>query len=146
MRIAVKFGYNGKNFYGFARQPGLKTVEGRIIDILIDKKFITSPTNNHFRYASRTDKGVSAFGNVIAFNTDKNVNNLFDEINFDEDIFFYGFKQVDEDFFPRYAKKRIYRYYLKDDNYNLDKIIEGHLKILTGDNEKQKPQEVQTKA
>ena len=35
MRIALKFAYNGIEFQGYARQPKLKTVEGEIIDSLI---------------------------------------------------------------------------------------------------------------
>ena len=70
MRIAVKFAYDGRKFYGFARQPRLKTVEENILNILVENGFIKDPKESHFRSASRTDKGVSALGNVIAFNTD----------------------------------------------------------------------------
>ena len=122
MKIALKFAYNGQNFYGFARQPNLKTVEGRILDILTETGYITNPTVNQFRYASRTDKGVSAFGNVIAFNTGKKLDKIFNEINLNEDIVFYGLKHVDDDFFPRYAKQRIYQYHLKNQGYNIKKI------------------------
>ena len=31
MRVALKFAYNGKNFYGYARQPKLRTIEEEII-------------------------------------------------------------------------------------------------------------------
>jgi len=122
MRIALKFAYDGRKFHGFARQPDLKTVEGEIIQLLIENGYILSPTKSVFRCASRTDKGVSALGNVIAFNTDKNVENIFEEINIDEDIVFYGIKKVDEDFYPRYAKQRIYRYYLKDKDCDIKEI------------------------
>ncbi|MBY9021829.1 MAG: hypothetical protein KGD67_12295, partial [Candidatus Lokiarchaeota archaeon] len=36
MRVAIKFAYDGRRFYGFARQPGLKTVEEEIIKNLKD--------------------------------------------------------------------------------------------------------------
>lgn len=121
MKIALKFGYDGSDYYGFARQPNLKTIEGEIIENLIEKNYIQDPKESAFRYASRTDKGVSSFGNVIAFNTMKKINNIFNEIN-SNNIVLYSIKKVDEDFFPRYAKKRIYRYYLKKKDYDFEKI------------------------
>ena len=123
MRVAVQLAYDGHLYHGYARQPHVKTVEGRIIDILTKTGYITTPKESKFRVASRTDKGVSALGNVVALNTDKNVDNIFEEINIDDHILFYGIKQVDDDFYPRYAKLRIYQYYLKDNNYNLEEIL-----------------------
>lgn len=124
MRIAVKFAYDGRKFYGYARQPNLKTVEGDIIKIFIENGFIKDPKESHFRSASRTDKGVSALGNVIAFNTDSTMNNIIEKINCDlKDILFYGIKKIDYDFFPRYAKQRIYRYYLKRKYLEIDEIL-----------------------
>jgi len=40
MRVALKFAYNGKTFYGYARQPKFKTVEGEIINNLIKNNLI----------------------------------------------------------------------------------------------------------
>lgn len=123
MRVALKFAYDGKNFYGFARQPNLKTVEGEIIKLLVKNGYIKNLTKSVFRYASRTDKKVSSFGNVIAFNTEKNVENIFEELNKKQkEVLFYGYKIVETDFYPRYAKQRIYIYYLKNDGKNLEEI------------------------
>ena len=124
MRIALKFAYNGHNFHGYARQPGLKTVEGDVIKTLIKHGFIEDAQESCFRSASRTDKGVSALGNVISFNTDKPIDNILKQINTKtEEILFYGIKEVEPDFYPRYAKQRIYRYYLKNNNFDMEKII-----------------------
>ena len=81
MRVALKFAYDGEPFYGYARQPNLKTVEGEIINTLIKNKFINNPKNSVFRSASRTDKGVSSFGNTVAFNTEKDISHLIEECN-----------------------------------------------------------------
>ena len=67
MRYAFKFAYDGINFHGYARQPNVYTVEGAIINTLEILRLINNPKINRFRSASRTDKGVSALGNVIAF-------------------------------------------------------------------------------
>lgn len=125
MRIAVKFAYKGMNFQGYARQPKLKTVEGEIIKLLIKNNIIKDTKESKFRSASRTDKGASAFGNVIAFNTLLAKNFVFKKLkNYKEDILFYGIKNVESDFYPRYAKLRVYSYYLKKQDYDINKILD----------------------
>ena len=42
MRVAIKFAYDGRKFFGFARQPGLKTVEGGLINMLVKNGFTKS--------------------------------------------------------------------------------------------------------
>ena len=125
MRLAIKFAYNGVNFQGYARQPKLKTIEGEIIELLIQNKIIKDIKQSKFRSASRTDKGTSALGNVIAFNTILTKNIVFKKLkNNKKDIFFYGIKNVEEDFYPRYAKLRVYSYYFKKQDFEVHKIID----------------------
>ncbi|UCD14323.1 MAG: tRNA pseudouridine(38-40) synthase TruA [Thermoplasmatales archaeon] len=124
MRIAVKFAYDGRKFHGYARQPQLKTIEGEIIKILVKNGFIEDTTESCFRSASRTDKGVSALGNVVAFNTDAYKERIFQELKNDlANILVYGIKDVEPDFYPRYAKQRTYRYYLKNEDFKLEKAL-----------------------
>ena len=122
MRIALKFAYNGKQFHGYARQPKMKTVEGSIIDLLKENGYIRDTKNAQFQSASRTDKAVSALGNVISFNTDT-IDTIFRDLNINDNIIFYGIKKVEDDFYPRYAKLRIYSYYLKKNAFKIDKIM-----------------------
>jgi len=122
MRIAIKFAYNGMNYHGLARQPDVITVEKKIIDYLSKIGLINDIKLSNFRYASRTDKGVSAIGNVLAFDTEYNTDilkELYDEF---EDIIFYGIKNVNPIFNPRYAKQRIYRYYFIKDKKKINKF------------------------
>lgn len=124
MRVALKFAYNGKNFYGYARQPKLKTVEENIINTLIKNKLIKNPKESIFRSASRTDKGVSSLGNVIAFNTKFFHREMLNSLNKEnKDILYYSFKNVDNNFYPRYANLRQYRYYLDYTNLDFEKIV-----------------------
>lgn len=126
MRIAIKFAYDGRNFHGFARQPNLKTVEGELIKNLVQHGLIEDAAEAHLRYSSRTDAGVSALGNVITFNTNYSEKQIFQKLINDstnQDIFVYGIKTVEPDFYPRYAKYRIYRYYLNKNNLDLDEIL-----------------------
>jgi len=69
--------------------------------------------------ASRTDAGVSAIANVFAFNTDFNEKDILNILNSRSDhSWFYGITQVDDDFNPRYARIRWYRYHIYNDNAN----------------------------
>ncbi len=135
MRVALKFAYNGKNFYGYARQPKLKTVEDKIIKTLTENKLIINPEESVFRSASRTDKGVSSLGSVIAFNTNFLPSEILNSLNKDnKEILYYGYKNVDDDFYPRYANYRQYRYYLDIIKLNYEKIIKV-LSFFTGEHD-----------
>ena len=132
MKIALKFAYNGQNFYGYARQPELKTVEGEIIKALIKHGFIEDTKESVFRSASRTDKGVSALGNVVSFNTTSSKNRILKTLSEESgDIVFYGISEVEEDFNPRYAKTRLYRYYLRDEQLDFENVTKT-LSLFTG--------------
>jgi tRNA pseudouridine38-40 synthase len=124
MRIALKFAYDGQKFNGYARQPEFKTVEGEIIKSLVKNGIIEDTKESVFRSASRTDKAVSALCNVIAFNTDVSKKQILKELlNEITTILFYGIQDVEEEFNPRYAKMRHYRYYLESKNLDIEKII-----------------------
>ena len=70
MRLALKIAYDGRAFHGFARQPALRTVEGEVRLALEKSHLVEDPDAANVRGSSRTDAGVSAIGNVIAFDTD----------------------------------------------------------------------------
>jgi tRNA pseudouridine38-40 synthase len=124
MHTAVKFAYDGRGFHGYARQPKLKTIEGEIIKSLIKHGFVEDTEQSCFRSASRTDKGVSALGNVVVFNADSSKTRILQALSDDfTDIIFYGITNVEPDFFPRYAKQRSYRYYLKKDKLDAELAI-----------------------
>jgi tRNA pseudouridine38-40 synthase len=133
MRLGIKFAYDGKKFHGYARQPNLKTIEGDLINNLIKNGIIKDTKESSFRSASRTDKGVSALGNVVAFNTDiskKIILKIFtDDLS---SILLYGIKEVEPEFNPRHANFRQYRYYLKVTDLDIEKIISA-LNFFTGE-------------
>jgi len=132
MRLAVKIAYDGCHFHGFARQPKLRTVEGDILQALRSHHIITDTTTAQFRFASRTDKGVSALGNVIAFNTSLSPNMVIDSLQQDfTDILVVGIAVVDSDFYPRHARNRIYKYYLKKNDAEMTSLL-STLSLFTG--------------
>lgn len=125
MRYALKFGYHGKDFSGYARQPGQRTIEGEIIKALRETKMIDNEKSAGFQSASRTDKGVSAVGNVIALDTDFRKNEILPALNAHlEEIWFYGMAEVPPTFNLRHAKGRWYRYHVFDEGQGRKKIEE----------------------
>ena len=123
MRVALKFAYNGKTYHGYARQPNLKTVEGSLINTLIDNGYFENEKEAMFSSASRTDKEVSSLGSVIAFNTAKDICQIVPECNMHLDnIVVYGKQVVNDAFYPRYAKQRIYDYYVKKNEISFETI------------------------
>jgi len=116
MRYALKFAYDGTRFEGYARQPGKITVEGSIIEAMVGLGMIEDAKKNNFQSASRTDRGVSAAGNVLAVDTDFQFKALPDALNSKlEGIVFHGISLVPDDFNPRHARQRHYQYFLPVD-------------------------------
>lgn len=110
-RYAVKIYYDGKNFSGFQQQKNLRTISGEIISALQRSKLIDNPREACFKAASRTDRGVSALGQTIAFTTDKKFTlgrlNAF----LPKDIRCWAWAETHLKFNPRKeAKERIYLY------------------------------------
>lgn len=122
-RTALKIGYIGTNFHGFQRQPDLRTVEEELIYHLRKLDYIDDLKKSRFRIAGRTDAGVHSLGNVISFQSEKEVQ--VNEINnsLPNDIKILAKAPVRYAFKPRYAQMRQYRYLLFDD-LDIDKLNE----------------------
>ena len=122
-RTALKIGYIGTNFHGFQRQPDLRTVEEELIYHLRKLDYIDDLKKSRFRIAGRTDAGVYSLGNVISFQSEKDVR--VNEINnsLPDDIQILASAPVRYAFKPRYAQMRQYRYMLFQD-LDIDKLRE----------------------
>jgi len=59
----VVLAYRGTDFAGYARQPGLDTVEGAVLEALA----AVAPDVRGLSVGGRTDRGVHALGQVISF-------------------------------------------------------------------------------
>jgi tRNA pseudouridine38-40 synthase len=66
VRLRLTLEYDGTGFRGWAAQPGLRTVEGRLGEAL-DAVF---PSWSELAIAGRTDTGVHALGNVASVEVD----------------------------------------------------------------------------
>jgi len=125
MRLAVKFAYDGTHFSGYARQPGQRTVEQQLLDLLRNCRVLRDPKASCFRTASRTDRGVSALGNVCAFDSETPKEALKSVLSktSSPDLFLYGLAAVEPGFYPRHAARRTYRYYLRNEGLDVDVVL-----------------------
>ena len=123
-RYAVKVGYRGSEFSGSQIQPGLRTVEGDIIQALVETGGGRPPEWFDLKMAGRTDAGVSALGNVAVFNTEfKDPATMLRALNGSTDsIYFLAAAEVDEDFRPRHALSRTYRYLIPSFRTDVDLV------------------------
>jgi tRNA pseudouridine38-40 synthase len=124
-RVALKFAYDGAVFYGFQRQPDKLTVEGSLVHALDKIGAIKSARECGYRSSSRTDRGVSALGNVISFRTYFSPSSICSAVNSEmQDIWAYSAIEVPEEFNPRAAKQRWYRYCLPKNDQDRGKMLE----------------------
>ncbi len=112
MRWLVRFGYDGGAFAGWARQPGLRTVEGEILRRLVRMGIAPSAEAARLEVASRTDRGVSARANALALTTDVPGNALLRSLNgLSTEVTCSAAAPVPEEFRVRRAVRRTYRYF-----------------------------------
>ena len=109
-RFALKLAYLGNNFHGFQRQPELRTVEGELIKALKKSGVIRDTKTSEFSIAGRTDKGVHALGNVVAFNTSNKFRINYVNSFLLDDMRIIAISNTSKDFNPRFALQRHYRY------------------------------------
>jgi tRNA pseudouridine38-40 synthase len=72
MKIALKLAYLGDSYYGFQRQPDLVSVDSEVRKALE----LIGVIHGDFCYAGRTDRKVSALGQVIDFWIDEDMASL----------------------------------------------------------------------
>lgn len=120
-RLAIKFAYLGDGFSGSQVQPDRRTVEGEIrraASVVLK----TDPDTVPLSISSRTDKGVNALGNVLVLDTAfSDPEALLRALNSVADgVFFLSYARVGDDFNPRHASRRVYRYVLPSDGLDMD--------------------------
>jgi tRNA pseudouridine38-40 synthase len=65
---AYRIAYDGRPYYGFQRQPSVPTVEGALLDGLAELEITDrGETPPGYAAAGRTDRGVSALAQTVAF-------------------------------------------------------------------------------
>jgi tRNA pseudouridine38-40 synthase len=110
--------YLGTNYFGFQRQPGKPTIQGKLEEVLAT--VLRHPVS--IRGAGRTDAGVHAVHQVATFFTEKKLvkNTFLRSVNslLPSDIVVTSVQEVPVDFNPRRdAKWREYHYYILNRPY-----------------------------
>ena len=116
VRLAFRVSYLGSRFFGSQMQVSSRTVEGEFIATCRRLSLFEDWRQACFLSAGRTDRGVHARGQVIAFTTDA-PDRAIGAINLQlpPDIWCSAYAVVPAEFHPRYdAKFRTYRYYFSD--------------------------------
>jgi tRNA pseudouridine38-40 synthase len=112
VRYRARVEYDGTDFSGFQAQPGARTVQGELEAALAR---ITGGSRVRVDAAGRTDAGVHAIGQVIAFTDPRGrpAEELARAVNalLPEDVAIREVRRVPAGFHPRYAARyREYRY------------------------------------
>jgi tRNA pseudouridine38-40 synthase len=111
VRLKLTLEYDGREFHGWARQPGLRTVEG----VLRDALDAVVPGWDGLAVAGRTDTGVHATGQVASISAEggPSVSRAAEALNaaLPDDVAVLEVKEAPEEFHARFsAKSRSYRY------------------------------------
>lgn len=113
----MKVSYDGSGFYGFQRLNEYRTVQ----KVLEEALGVINKGDVLVKGASRTDKGVHAYGQMIHFDIDYDIpaDRLMYAVNriLDNDIRVLDCKKVDNDFHARFnvkRKKYVYKINLGD--------------------------------
>jgi len=118
-RWVVRFGYDGSVYHGWARQPGLRTVEGEVGRAIVRKGVASTLASARLEVASRTDRGVSAVGNALALSSSLPTDALLRALNgIAPDILFTASRPVPDGFRARAALRRVYRYFEPQGNHD----------------------------
>lgn len=131
-RWLVKFGYDGAGYYGWARQPGLRTVEGEIGRGIVRRGIASSGAAARMEVGSRTDRGVSAVGNALTLSSSFGPAALLRALNGTApDIAFFAATEVPETFRVRTAIRRVYRYFEPAGNCDFD-VWQKNARLFSG--------------
>jgi len=136
VRLACQVSYLGTRFYGSQQQESSRTVEGEFIAACRRMDLFSDWRTAGFASAGRTDRGVHACGQVIAFSTpapDRARQALNSQLP--PDIWCTATSVVPGTFHPRYdARSRTYRYYFAEVPKNLQAMETAAQEFLGGHN------------
>ncbi|MCK4405271.1 MAG: tRNA pseudouridine(38-40) synthase TruA [Hadesarchaea archaeon] len=111
MRYAFLVAYDGSRYFGFVRQPGRPTIEAELLKAFKKCGVYRELKEARFRTAARTDRGVSALGQVVALDVIEEPNLPLINVCLPDDIAALAVAEVGPEFDPRrQAQSKHYRY------------------------------------
>ncbi|GAB2271465.1 hypothetical protein Dimus_006303 [Dionaea muscipula] len=119
-KVAIFFAYCGVGYQGMQKNPGAKTIEGDLEEALYDSSAIPEqdrgyPKRFDWARSARTDKGVSAVGQVVSGRFYVDPPGLVDRLNSNlpSQIRIFGYKRVTASFdAKKFCDRRRYVYLL----------------------------------
>lgn len=114
-RTAFRIAYDGAAYRGFQRQPNVHTVEDALLAGLVDLDILrdTGSIPPAYTAAGRTDAGVSAIGQTVAFQAPPWLSPSVFSRALPADIVVWASASVSDDFHARFdAVERTYEYHL----------------------------------
>ena len=124
VRLAFRVSYLGSRFFGSQMQASSRTVEGEFIATCQRLSLFEDWRQAGFQTAGRTDRGVHARGQIVAFTTDA-PDRAIGTINLQlpPDLWCSAYAEMPAEFHPRFdAKSRTYRYYFSDIPQNMEEL------------------------
>lgn len=110
----------------------MKTIEGILIEALKKIGWINDTDESNYNNAGRTDQGVNALSQTVAFNTKEKIILPALNTNLPKDIRCWAYAQVPEEFNPRRdAISRTYKYYAVYEGENL-RAMKKAVSLLKG--------------
>lgn len=108
-------------------------MEGEVLKNLMKVHGSDNKDSFELKAAGRTDAGVNALGNVITFRTrfDDNKRLLRALNGVSKDVYYRSIVTVNEEFNPRFAEKRVYRYVMPKDGIDI-KLAKDCAKLFEG--------------
>ncbi|ESO91369.1 hypothetical protein LOTGIDRAFT_105384 [Lottia gigantea] len=156
--VALRFVYLGWDYHGFViQEDSEKTIENYLFEALLILKLIESRETSNYHRCGRTDKGVSAFGQVISIDLRTNLlegvgvkvredgtassrsGDCTTEIDYvkiinkllPKEIRVLAWAPVPEDFSARFSCiRRTYKYYFPKGHLNVDVMYKASQKLL----------------
>jgi tRNA pseudouridine38-40 synthase len=130
-RWLVRFGYDGTGFAGWARQPGLRTVEGVLRDGIVRTGVAPTVEAAALAVGSRTDRGVSARGNALTLSSRLPASGVLRTLNgIAPDVYFTALSEVPAEFSARSALSRAYRYFEPGEGHQLKRWQEAAARFV----------------
>ncbi|KAI9291266.1 pseudouridine synthase [Neoconidiobolus thromboides FSU 785] len=118
-KVALLMGFSGANYQGMQVNPGAKTIEQDLFDALCKIGAVSKDNSDDIRKvgfmrAARTDKGVSAAGQVVSFKMiieDDTIKNLNEALP--DEIEVFGYVRTQKSFHAKnLCDSRVYEYLL----------------------------------
>ena len=120
---AYRVAYDGRAYHGFQRQPDVATVEDALLDALgtLGLEFADAPPG--WAAAGRTDAGVSALAQTVAFEAPEWLSPRAFSAHLPEDVHAWASASVPADFHATHdARRREYTYFLPAPEADPDRI------------------------